>query len=283
MIISIRHTTRYSFSSEVFLEPHTVRLRPRSDCTQKLIDFDLAVDPEPSGKADIIDISGNDCVSLWFSGTLTSLTLKTEAMVETLRTNPFDFIITDNSVARLPADYSSDFQFSIKPYLIRSSEPGGKLEDFASSILEETNGDTIKFLSTLNSRIYSDFEQTVRQEGPPFPPEVTLLSGMGTCRDLTLLFMESCRAAGLAARFVSGYREAEMHSTERQLHAWAEIYLPGGGWRGYDPSEGLSVTDSHVALASGVMPEDAAPVTGTFRGDGASAKIEFEIDVTTEK
>lgn len=281
MIISIRHTTRYTFSSEVFLEPHSVRLKPRSDCTQRLIDFNLSVDPEPSGKADIIDLSGNDGVSLWFSGTHTSLTLKTEAIVETLRTHPFDFIITDNSVATLPADYSGSFQLSIEPYLIRNSEPGGKLEDFASSILEEANGDTIKFLSALNSHIYSGFEKTVRYEGPPFPPEVTLLSEMGTCRDLTLLFIEVCRAVGLAARFVSGYREAEMHSTERELHAWAEVYLPGGGWRGYDPSEGLAVADSHVAVASGVMPEDAAPVTGTFRGDGVSAKIEFEIDVTT--
>lgn len=281
MIISIRHTTRYSFSSEVFLEPHTVRLRPRSDCTQRLIDFNLFVDPEPSGMADIIDLSGNDGVSLWFSGTHASLTLKTEAVVETLRTQPFGYIITDDSVATLPADYSSSFQYSVKPYLIRSSEPGIKLMDLTSSIIEETNGDTIKFLSALNSHIYSDFEKTVRYEGPPFPPEVTLLSKMGTCRDLTLLFIEACRAVGLASRFVSGYREAEMHSTERELHAWAEVYLPGGGWRGYDPSEGLAVADSHVAVASGAMPEDAAPVTGTFRGDGVSAEIEFEIDVTT--
>ncbi len=283
MIIRISHTTHYKYSKEVFLEPHTLRLRPKSNPVQRLIDFDMDVFPEPAGKTDIVDLSGNDATSLWFTDMQDHLTIKTESVVETLRTNPFDFIITDESVAKLPAEYLDYQSLSIMHYRTRISERGGEVDSFVSSILDEADDDTMKFLDTLNSRIYTDFEQTVRHEGAPYPPDVTLMTGKATCRDFTVLFLEACRTVGLAARFVSGYRvtEAEAEVTETELHAWAEVYLPGGGWRGYDPSEGLAVTDSHVSLASGIIPGDAAPVTGSFRGTGATAEITFEIDITT--
>lgn len=281
MIISISHTTRYKYDKEVFLEPHTVRLRPKSNAAQRLVEFDMEVSPEPAGRADIVDLSGNDGASLWFTGMHDSLTIRTESVVETLRTDPFGFLITDESVATLPAEYLDYMSTSLMPYRTRSSEPGGKIDSFVDSVIDEADDDTLRFLAALNSRIYSEFEQTIRRDGAPFPAEVTLLARKGACRDFAVLFIEACRTVGLAARFVSGYRAVGDEAGERELHAWAEVYLPGGGWRGYDPSEGLAVADSHVSVSSGVAPGDTAPVTGSYRGTGASAEVEFEIHITS--
>lgn len=282
MIVRTTHTTLYKYSNEVFIEPHTVRLVPKSNNAQRLIDFDLTITPEPDGKAHIVDLSGNDAVCIWYAGLHDHMTIRAESVVETLRKNPFDYIITDESVATLPAEYLNYHSASLLHYRTRNSKPGGEVDDFVDSIKDEADGDTQSFLSVLNSRIYSDFEQTVRHDGAPYPPEVTLLTGTATCRDFAVLFIEACRTVGLAARFVSGYRVVEDEAADRQLHAWAEVYLPGGGWRGYDPSEGLAVADGHIALASGIIPADAAPVAGSFRRTGATVEMEFEIDVSIQ-
>ena len=88
----------------------------------------------------------------------------------------------------------------------------------------------------------------------------------GACRDFAVLFIDACRCVGLAARFVSGYQDAYRSMGKRDLHAWAEVYLPGAGWRGYDPTRGLAVADHHVAVAAAADPQNAAPVTATYRG-----------------
>jgi transglutaminase-like putative cysteine protease len=103
---------------------------------------------------------------------------------------------------------------------------------------------------------------------------------MGSCRDFTVLFMEACRAVGLAARFVSGYEEGDSTVLERDLHAWAEVYIPGGGWRGFDPTHGLAVADRHVALVASAFPQFTAPVTGsTQEGGRVSSRLTTEVRV----
>ncbi|MGB7934938.1 MAG: transglutaminase-like domain-containing protein [Gammaproteobacteria bacterium] len=105
--------------------------------------------------------------------------------------------------------------------------------------------------------------------GPPQPPEVTLDRGRGACRDLAVLFITMCRLQGIAARFVSGYQaRAETEHPRRYLHAWPEVYLPGGGWRGYDPGHGDAVAG-------------AAPIEGSFYGAGASSSLEYELNIKT--
>ncbi len=101
----------------------------------------------------------------------------------------------------------------------------------------------------------------------------------GSCRDLAVLFIETCRSVGIAARFVSGYHTVQPWQGARQLHAWAEIFLPGAGWRGYDPSQGLAVADQHIAIAAGATPQLAAPVTGSFRGNGVQSSFTAEIEI----
>ena len=103
----------------------------------------------------------------------------------------------------------------------------------------------------------------------------------GSCRDLAVLFCAACRAVGLAARFVSGYERDASLQENGDLHAWADVYLEGGGWRGYDPSRALAVASTHVAVAAASDPLLASPVSGTFRG-AATAKLEFSISMQVD-
>lgn len=283
MRISITHNTTYKYNEDVFLDPHTIRLRPKCDASQTLISFEIEIDPRPDGMTNIVDVAGNDSICAWFSGRHGHLNITTKSVVDTLRVNPYDFIVTEPGVTKIPAFYPKYYLPALRSFMARNTEPEGQIDKFAFTVFEESGPDTLAFLAALNTRIYGGFEQVIRHEGPPYPAEVTLGFGRGACRDLTMLFIEVCRSVGLAARFVSGYREAELMSGERQLHAWAEVYLPGGGWRGYDPSSGLAVADSHVAVAAGVIPEEAAPVTGSYRGSGARSIIDFDIDIKIEE
>ena len=127
--------------------------------------------------------------------------------------------------------------------------------------------------------IYERVQLVRRETGDPWTAEETWRAGCGACRDLAVLFVETCRLLGVAARFVSGYEFAAETSDAFDLHAWAEAYVPGVGWRGFDPSRGLATTQDHVAVAAAATPQGAAPVIGAFRGDGATATITSELNV----
>ncbi|MGL5035547.1 MAG: transglutaminase-like domain-containing protein, partial [Microcystaceae cyanobacterium] len=120
----------------------------------------------------------------------------------------------------------------------------------------------LTFLGTLTQRLYEDCDYTLREHGQPWEAGITWGQKQGSCRDLTVLFMEVCRTVGLAARFVSGYQEGDQSTEDWELHAWAEVYLPGGGWRGYDPTHGLAVSDRHIALVASPIPAYCAPIAG---------------------
>ncbi|MEW5819268.1 MAG: transglutaminase family protein, partial [Cyanobacteriota bacterium] len=115
------------------------------------------------------------------------------------------------------------------------------------------------------------------------PPTETLKTCQGSCRDMAILFVDACRSMGMAARFVSGYQETDPCKKDANLHAWAEVYIPGGGWRGYDPSTGLLVTDKHVIIAASSNPLNTIPVSGTFRADDATSEMNFSITIETDK
>ncbi|GIX47502.1 MAG: transglutaminase [Candidatus Tectimicrobiota bacterium] len=275
MRFAITHTLAYTYSRPVFLEPLTVRLRPRCDSWQRLHHFRLQVDPPPAGLSECIDLDGNATASVWFTGLHHYLTVTATAEVETLRANPFDYVLAATAVT-LPFAYAEAQRAVLAPYC-QPLAPAAAVADFARAVLHEVGGATVAFLSTLARRIAEHCTQVVRPRGEPWPAAQTLAQRRGACRDLAVLFLEACRAVGLAARFVSGYHEGEVPPKEHQLHAWAEVYLPGAGWRGYDPSLGLAVADRHVALAAGRTPQDAAPLTGTFRGTGATSSLQATI------
>src|SRR5690606_27947417 len=103
--------------------------------------------------------------------------------------------------------------------------------------------------------------------------------GKGACRDLAMLFIDACRSQGLAARFVSGYAWQDAAQAEHDLHAWAEVYLPGGGWRGFDPSTGLATADHHIAVAACAVPDGAAPTTGTIQSRDVTTDLHTDVRI----
>ena len=262
------------------MEPMTVRLRPRSDCCQKLHQFEMEIDPSPEGKTELVDLDGTPSIFLWFSGTHPTLNITTTSWVETLRENPFDYILRDPEFIELPVRLSDDYQFPLEPYLHRNA-PSATVDDFAQKISQEVNRNTVSFLSSLCTRIHETMDIILRLTGDPMSPEELLRNKKGACRDLTVLFMDACRSLGLPARYTSGYYFGDEEFSNRELHAWAEVYLPGGGWRGYDPSIGLVVSNQHVAVASAPTWILTTPTTGNYRGTGADSSLDFEIQMET--
>jgi transglutaminase-like putative cysteine protease len=278
MKASIRHETRYVYSEPVFLDPHTVRLHPRSGCGIRVLEHRLEVDPETEGRSLVLDLDGNTVHHLWFGARTKELVLITETDLEVLDHNPYNFLVHPPANTRLPVVYAPEMQPVIAAYLNRCST-NVPITAFASSIAQEVAHDTVGFVTTLNQRIHQLCERIDRMHGPPKLPQQTLKDLHGSCRDLAVVFIDSCRALGLAARFVSGYTLDERPDTERELHAWGEVYLPGAGWRGFDPSLGAITSNSHVPVAAGRLSALAAPVSGSFRGASVKASLDYSITI----
>ncbi len=281
MLFTIEHLTRYSYSVPVLLGPQVLRVRPRCDGAQRLVKFALDVDPQPVLQAEYQDLAGNTVTELCFVGAARTLEVMVRLEVETLRSNAFDFLPVPGTRA-LPVNYGEDLQPYLVPYCRRAGIDAS-VRAFAASLAGAAGSETQAFLDLLNQRMFHEFSRGVREQGDPLPPERTLAQRAGACRDLTVLFVAACRAVGLAARFVSGYQRGDPSRTQRYLHAWPEVYLCGGGWRGYDPTHGLAVTDAHVAIAAGALARHAAPVTGTFSGQGAQSALETRIRIATRE
>ena len=279
MLLSIDHNTTYSYGKKVVLAPHTVRLCPRNDGGQIPHMFSLKTDPPEAGRSVNSDLDGNTTVTLWFAGESERLVIDTHCVVETLRDNPFDFIVSDLRFLDLPTQYPREQKSSLRPYTTVSRKTALAVSELRETILSQTRGKTMDFILTLCGYIHKNFPHVARDYGAPWPPERTLMEKKGSCRDLVELFASVCRSAGLACRHVSGYALSERRETGNELHAWAEVYIPGGGWRGYDPSSGLAVSDRHVAVASGPTHGLTAPVSGSFYGDGTEAELRFRVRV----
>ena len=282
MIFKIQHTTRYTYTRPVFLEPQTIRLKPRTDASQRLIKYDLKIKPEPVGITTVSDPEGNEVTHAWFHETTETLTIQSELEAETLIENPFDYILIDDTANKLPLIYPKTYREQVAPYISTSTPINGSVATFAQSIAKESDHQILPFLSALNQKIFTNFETVIRDTGDPLPAEQILQCEKAACRDLAVLFMECTRSLGIASRFVSGYQKANLDTDKGYMHAWAEVYIPGGGWRGYDPTTGLAVADQHIALAASAKPELVAPITGTLRGSKAKTHMQVTLHVTAE-
>jgi transglutaminase-like putative cysteine protease len=263
MYYEIKHTTSYTYNQAVWIKPHLLRLRPRCNSWQTLKSFSLQVEPQPVNVAEFIDLDGNNLIKLWFNQPTEKLNIQICSEVETHQDNPFIYLLENWSV-QLPFDYPSSWLSQLQPYL----QPSGVTFDpvavnLAREIYQQTHGKTVDFLAALNQHLFKNLQYLIRDTGDPFLPGTTWNLKRGSCRDFTVLFMEVCRVMGIPARFVSGYEEGDVQWQQHYLHGWAEVYLPGAGWRGYDPTHGLVVSSRHIALASSAMAKYAAPVEGT--------------------
>ncbi len=277
MRISVIHSSVYRYESPIHPEPHTFRLRPRDDGIQRLLQYALQISPAPAGKSECLDQDGNAVVEAWFDRPVGELAVHSAFTVETLRDNPFDFLLWKPG---LPPVYPEPLRSALSGYT-RAPDEGGAVWKFARSLSEAAGGQTMTFLAGLNRTLFEKFEHIVRDDGPPHAPETTLQEREASCRDLAVLFCAASRSMGIPARFVSGYEQDGAFQETAYMHAWAEVYLPGGGWRGFDPSQGLAVADSHVAVAAAADPRLAAPITGSYRGSARST-MEFSISVQVD-
>jgi transglutaminase-like putative cysteine protease len=296
-LYQISHAINYQYDYPVALAAHQLRLRPRCDSFQQLQKFSLTIDPPPLQQYDSLELAGQLVTTAQFAPQpTTQLTIQTKSQVITTLVNPFQYLLEPGAV-QLPIDYSVDVWQQLQPYLWGYLSRSAAIDPVATQLGQEvwlaTNGRTTDFLQLLNQRIYQSCQYLFRETGAPLPPGITWSQQAGSCRDLAVLFMEICRSVGLAARFVSGYQEssAELNPKtppaittkipeQQQLHAWVEVYLPGAGWRGYDPTHGLAVADDHIALVASPQPAKAAPITGTIQtGYMAQATMSYQLTI----
>ncbi len=278
MYLHIRQRTRYAYSEPVTLQPHTLRLRPREDGAQRLLHFHQQIHPAPRRQTGCLGIDGSVGTTAWFDGQHAELRIDTESVVQTTRTEAQDYEPPLRPIAQTPVVYPQMDRAMLAPYRQVRGEAEA-IHQLATELLREVEGDVPAFLECLAQRIDRDLDQIIRETdvgkaSRPLPPDETLRRGKAACRDLAELFVEVCRSVGLAMRFVSGYA-ADDPEHKRFMHAWAEVYLPGPGWRGYDPSSGVAVTDRHVAIAAGLHHENAAPVTGTYLGEPRDVDLDY--------
>ncbi|PSB05095.1 transglutaminase family protein [Merismopedia glauca] len=283
MQYQISHSTTYDFSQPVTLKPHIIRLQPRSDSWQTVASFQIGIIPQPANVSRSIDLDGNNTIKIWFDPDRTTkqLSIQIQSQVETHCTNPFDYLLEDWATF-LPIDYPSSLQSQLYPYLAGKWGRWGLDSlaiDLGEEIAEKTSNNVFDFLIELNQRIYDRCDKIIRETGEPLPPKMTWEQQAGSCRDLAILFMEICRSVGLATRFVSGYHEGDISNPHADLHAWVEVYLPGAGWRGYDPLYGLAVSDRHVALAASAIPKATAPVEGKTSVNGGNSHLSYQVSV----
>lgn len=276
MHFNVRHTTVYRYSDTVPLGPHVIRLRPRYGAGLHVSRWSMQILPEPVGHTEMIDASGSLADLVWFGAPASELTIVTQFEARTAPANPFGYIVTEPGALRLPARYAEH-----NPLLAPYRKPEGRsgpVVRLAAKLARKADGNTQQFLAELASHL-AGFEKVIRESGAPKPPGQTLAERSGACRDLTVLFMEVCRCQGLAARFVSGYWRGSKPGERKYLHAWAEVFLPGAGWRGYDPSIGLAVGDGHVPVASAPDSSGASPIAGSFGGHNVRARMEWTIRI----
>lgn len=275
---TFKHMTHYRFSGLVFLEPHFLRLAPRQDFYHQLTDFSIQFEPQPVGHSFCTDECGNPTIQAWFEGMHKSLKIITSGKVEVFPSNPFDFLPTD---ALLPLSRAT-FETFVHPGLLEGTGRHGfspKVEEFARGIFEGGARTPVEYAVAVCKKIYQSIAVEARPNGPPLDPEITLDAGRGACRDLALVMMDACRCVGLPSRYVSGYFYNGEAGVDRELHAWAEVLLPGGGWRGFDPSHGLATSLYHIPLAASGFPSFAMPVTGSYRGTGIAGTLTSRIEL----
>ncbi len=270
--VAIDHRTEYHFDRPVSVSPHVVRLRPAPHTRTPVHRYSLKVEPADHFINWQQDPFGNYLARLVFPEKTRRLALQVELVADMTVINPFDFFL-DPYADRYPFRYGAQLARDLSPYL-EVRERGERLMGWLDGVDLRTPRATVDFLVALNQRLQRDVAYSVRMEPGVQTCEQTLERAIGSCRDTGWLLVQVLRHAGLAARFVSGYLvqlTADQKSLDgpsgpeqdfTDLHAWAEVYLPGAGWVGLDPTSGLFAGEGHIPLACTPEPASAAPVTG---------------------
>jgi transglutaminase-like putative cysteine protease len=273
------HRFDYRYSEPVLLGPHRFCLRPRPHGFQRLITHQLQVSPDPSQLYDLLAAGGDTITRARFLGESDHLTVVATSEVETYNP-PLIEACLDEDMARLPVTIGK-----LNPDLLSNLQgwlPNGQHDAAATDLAQEalmgSDQRSLTFLQQLVEIIQDRVKYTQRHVGPAWPAGRTLKERVGSCRDLAMLMIECCRSMGLPARFVSGYHLVEPKPERYDLHAWAEVYLQGAGWRGFDPSGQGAVDDRYIPVATSSKSDLTAAISGSFSGPpGVKSTLEWEI------
>lgn len=272
MNFKIIHETTYLFSDEVFLEPHYLRFRPKQTPFIDVSHFSIELKAAPQGHSVIEDEEHNVIDFCWFEQLTNSFTISVQSTLQTKAYNPFNFIIHPESFNTIPFSYS-EHQYQILYASLQKEPLSDELIAYVQGILESANFNTISFLTNLTTQIHKDFIVEYREDGPPLTSLNTFAIKRGSCRDLTWMQINLLRHLGIASRFVSGYFYFDMENPIFELHAWVEVFIPGTGWLGFDPSHGILTGNTHFPVASSAIPENTMPVSGGIRGSATSQLV----------
>ena len=271
--VALNHKTTYRYNRLVTLFPQVVRLRPAPHCRTPILSYSLRVEPQPHFLNWQQDPYSNYLARLVFPKPVSELRIEVDLVAEMTVINPFDFFI-EEAAEKFPFRYDAILARELIPYL--ETEPAGPRLHALASELRRRDIRTVDYIVELNRRLHEKIRYVIRLEPGVQPCEQTLELGSGSCRDTGWLLVQLLRQLGLAARFVSGYLiqlKADVPALDgpsgteadfTDLHAWAEVYLPGAGWVGLDPTSGLLAGEGHIPLACTADPITAAPVTGSY-------------------
>ena len=285
---ALHHVTHYRYDRPVQLGPQVVRLRPAPHCRSRIISYSLKIEPAQHFINWQQDPFANWQARLVFPDKTTEFKVTVDLVAEMAVYNPFDFFL-EPAAEQFPFDYDPLLKEELAPYLARA--PQGDLFNHYVAGIDRSPQRTIDFLVGLNQRLQHDIGYLIRLEPGVQTPEQTLHKASGSCRDSGWLLVQLLRHCGLAARFVSGYLiqlKADQKSLDgpsgtevdfTDLHAWAEVYLPGAGWVGLDPTSGLLAGEGHIPLACTPQPSGAAPIEGLVD----DARVEFRHDMAVTR
>lgn len=271
----IIHKTVYTFSAPVTLNAHALMLRPRDSHELRIEASILNIEPVATLRW-MRDIQDNSIAIAEFTQQADRLEIYSEVDIQHYNVAPLDFIVDDYAV-NYPFSYTREDRLFLRPNLIVPKGAAGRRFGVWLKSLQKTNDgvQTFELLHQLMNRIHSDFEYRIREEEGVQTAEQTLQLRTGSCRDFANLYILSARRLGLAARFVSGYLNTIGPSEiPGATHAWAEVYLPGAGWRGFDPTSNCVVGPDHIPVAVSHNPAAVPPVAGSYIGPpGAGLEV----------
>lgn len=271
--LRITHLTEYRFFSTVTLLPHRLLLRPREGPEVHIESSSLTISPVEHCVKWHRDAQDNAVAVVGFQEPTQFLSISSEVVIQHYVENPFDFLLEEYAV-NYPFHYEPMDRVVLSPFLQTVYPSDGEaIRNWLNRLgLRQPIMQTYALLDQINKAIAGSFTYFSREEPGVQTPGQTLSWGQGSCRDFATLFVEACRYLGLACRFISGYVHApETEHWSATTHAWAEVYIPGAGWKGFDPTNGQVAGPRHIPVAVSRHPEAVPPVAGSFIGPSGSA------------
>ena len=285
VLVSLRHGTRYLYDRPVTLGPHEIRLKPVPAARTPVSSYWLAVRPARHTMHWHYDAAGNPVARVLFPDKVPELEIDVALTADLAPVNPFDFLV-EPGAERYPPAYPEAARPDLQPFLVTAGR-GEQLQRWLAVIdaAEKPGGrGTVELLVAINERVKRDIAYVTRMEHGVQSCEDTVRLRSGSCRDSGWLLVQVLRHLGIAARFVSGYlvqlagSAADAPKADgAELHAWAEAYLPGAGWIGFDPTSGMLAAEGHIPLARAATPALAAPVTGSVEPCSSQMQVSMRV------